>query len=86
MCPPSWPPERGDSALAAPADRPDRRGLGRRGRAGSSPRAAGRRRGHTMALRLLSDRRDGLVAEPTGALSRLHVLLCDLHRAAPSRT
>jgi hypothetical protein len=27
-----------------------------------------------------------LVAEPTGALSRLHVLLCDLHRAAPSRT
>jgi transposase len=41
---------------------------------------------HTMALRLLTDRRDDLVAERTRTLSRLHVLLRDLHRAAPSGT
>jgi hypothetical protein len=33
---------------------------------------------HTTALRLLSDRRDDLVAERTRTLSRLHVLLRDL--------
>jgi transposase len=33
----------------------------------------------TVILRLLSDRRDDLVAERTRTLSRLHVLLADLH-------
>jgi transposase len=33
---------------------------------------------HTVVFRLLSDRRDDLVAERTRTLSRLHVLLADL--------
>jgi transposase len=40
---------------------------------------------HTMALRLLTDRRDDLVAERTRTLSRLHVLLCDLHPGGAER-
>ena len=38
-----------------------------------------------MALRLLSDRRDDLVAERTRTLSRLHVLLRDLHPGGAER-
>jgi hypothetical protein len=38
---------------------------------------------HAVIFRLLSDRRDDLVAERTRTLSRLHVLLADLHPAAP---
>jgi transposase len=40
----------------------------------------------TVVLRLLSDRRDDLVAERTRTLSRLHVLLADLHPAAPTES
>jgi hypothetical protein len=40
---------------------------------------------HTRALRLLSDRRDDLVAERTRTLSRLHVLLRDLHPGGAER-
>ena len=40
---------------------------------------------HTMALRLLTDRRDDLVAEPTRTLSRLHVLLRDLQPGGAER-
>jgi transposase len=40
---------------------------------------------HTMALRLLTDRRDDLVAERTRTLSRLHVLLGDLHPGGAER-
>jgi transposase len=40
---------------------------------------------HTMALRLLSERRDDLVAERTRTLSRLHVLLCDLQPGGAER-
>jgi hypothetical protein len=40
---------------------------------------------HTVILRLLSDRRDDLVAEPAPTLSRLHVLLADLHPGAAAR-
>jgi transposase len=40
---------------------------------------------HTMALRLLTDRRDDLVAERTRTLSRLHVLLADLHPGGATR-
>ena len=40
---------------------------------------------HTMALRLLTDRRDDLVAERTRTLSRLHVLLRDLHPGGAER-
>ena len=39
----------------------------------------------TMILRLLSDRRDDLVAERTRTLSRLHVLLSDLHPGGATR-
>jgi len=39
----------------------------------------------TMVLRLLSDRRDDLVAERTRILSRLHVLLSDLHPGGATR-
>ena len=39
-----------------------------------------------MILRLLSDRRDDLVAERTRTLSRLHVLLADLHPGGAKRT
>ena len=39
----------------------------------------------TMVLRLLSDRRDDLVAEPTPTLSRLHVLLADLQPGGANR-
>jgi len=39
----------------------------------------------TMVLRLLSDRRDDLVAERTRTLSRLHVLLADLHPGGANR-
>jgi transposase len=38
-----------------------------------------------MVLRLLSDRRDDLVAEPTPTLSRLHVLLGDLQPGGAER-
>jgi hypothetical protein len=41
--------------------------------------APGRLEDQTVVLRLLSDRRDDLVAERTRTLSRLHVLLADLH-------
>jgi transposase len=40
---------------------------------------------HTVILRLLSDRRDDLVAERTRILSRLHVLLSDLHPGGAAR-
>jgi transposase len=40
---------------------------------------------HTVVLRLLSDRRDDLVAERTRTLSRLHVLLADLHPGGAAR-
>jgi transposase len=39
----------------------------------------------TVVLRLLSDRRDDLVAERTRTLSRLHVLLADLHPGGAKR-
>jgi transposase len=39
----------------------------------------------TVILRLLSDRRDDLVAERTRILSRLHVLLADLHPGGAKR-
>jgi transposase len=39
----------------------------------------------TVVLRLLSDRRDDLVAERTRTLSRLHVLLSDLHPGGANR-
>jgi transposase len=39
----------------------------------------------TMVLRLLSDRRDDLVAERTRTLSRLHVLLADLQPGGANR-
>ena len=39
----------------------------------------------TVILRLLSDRRDDLVAEHTRTLSRLHVLLADLHPGGATR-
>jgi transposase len=39
----------------------------------------------TVVLRLLSDRRDDLVAERTRTLSRLHVLLADLHPGGAPR-
>jgi transposase len=39
----------------------------------------------TVILRLLSDRRDDLVAERTRILSRLHVLLSDLHPGGATR-
>jgi transposase len=39
----------------------------------------------TVILRLLSDRRDDLVAERTRTLSRLHVLLADLHPGGAKR-
>jgi transposase len=39
----------------------------------------------TMVLRLLSDRRDDLVAERTRTLSRLHVLLADLQSGGANR-
>ena len=39
----------------------------------------------TVVLRLLSDRRDDLVAERTRILSRLHVLLADLHPGGATR-
>jgi len=41
--------------------------------------------GDTVVLRLLSDRRDDLVAERTRALNRLHVLLRDLHSGGAKR-
>jgi transposase len=40
---------------------------------------------HTVILRLLSDRRDDLVAERTRTLNRLHVLLRDLHPGGAKR-
>jgi transposase len=40
---------------------------------------------HTVILRLLSDRRDDLVAERTRILSRLHVLLADLAPGGAAR-
>jgi len=40
---------------------------------------------HTVVLRLLSDRRDDLVAERTRSLNRLHVLLRDLHPGGAKR-
>jgi transposase len=40
---------------------------------------------HTVILRLLSDRRDDLVAERTRTLSRLHVLLADLQPGGAAR-
>jgi hypothetical protein len=40
---------------------------------------------HTVVLRLLSDRRDDLVAERTRTLSRLHVLLSDLQPGGANR-
>jgi transposase len=40
---------------------------------------------HTVIFRLLSDRRDDLVAERTRTLSRLHVLLADLHPGGATR-
>lgn len=39
----------------------------------------------TVVLRLLSDRRDDLVAERTRTLSRLHVLLAELHPGGATR-
>jgi transposase len=39
----------------------------------------------TVIFRLLSDRRDDLVAERTRTLSRLHVLLADLHPGGAKR-
>jgi transposase len=39
----------------------------------------------TVVFRLLSDRRDDLVAERTRVLSRLHVLLADLHPGGAKR-
>jgi transposase len=39
----------------------------------------------TVILRLLSDRRDDLIAERTRTLSRLHVLLADLHPGGANR-
>jgi transposase len=39
----------------------------------------------TVVFRLLSDRRDDLVAERTRTLSRLHVLLADLHPGGAKR-
>jgi transposase len=39
----------------------------------------------TVVFRLLSDRRDDLVAERTRTLSRLHVLLADLHPGGAAR-
>jgi transposase len=39
----------------------------------------------TVIFRLLSDRRDDLVAERTRTLSRLHVLLCDLQPGGANR-
>jgi transposase len=40
---------------------------------------------HTVVLRLLSDRRDDLVAERTRTLTRLHVLLADLQPGGAAR-
>ena len=40
---------------------------------------------HTLVFRLLSDRRDDLVAERTRILSRLHVLLADLYPGGATR-
>src|SRR5215218_9253240 len=40
---------------------------------------------HTVVFRLLSDRRDDLVAERTRILSRLHVLLAELHPGGAPR-
>jgi transposase len=40
---------------------------------------------HTVALRLLSERRDDLVGERTRTLNRLHVLLRDLHPGGAQR-
>jgi transposase len=40
---------------------------------------------HTVIFRLLSDRRDDLVAERIRTLSRLHVLLSDLHPGGAAR-
>lgn len=40
---------------------------------------------HTVVLRLLSDRRDDLVAERTRVMNRLHVLLSDLHPGGAKR-
>ena len=40
---------------------------------------------HTVTFRLLSDRRDDLVAERTRTLSRLHVLLADLQPGGAAR-
>jgi hypothetical protein len=39
----------------------------------------------SLIFRLLSDRRDDLVAERTRTLSRLHVLLADLHPGGAAR-
>jgi transposase len=69
-----------------PQDRSQRRGLGRHG--GATPSPLGARvavEDHTRALRLLSDRRDDLVAEPTPTLSRLHLLLGDLQPGGAER-
>jgi transposase len=41
--------------------------------------------GHGVIFRLLSDRRDDLVAERTRTLSRLHVLLAELHPGGAGR-
>ena len=40
---------------------------------------------HTDVFRLLSDRRDDLVAERTRALSQLHVLVAELHPGGANR-
>jgi transposase len=40
---------------------------------------------HTVVMRLLSDRRDDLVAERTRTMNRLHVLLRDLHPGGAKR-
>jgi transposase len=49
------------------------------------PAAPGRPEDQTLILRLLSDRRDDLVAERTPTLSRLHVLLAELHPGGATR-
>jgi transposase len=68
-----------------PQERPGRRLLGRRRRPPPPAVAAGRPRGSDGDLRLLSDRRDDLVAERTRTLSRLHVLLADLYPGGANR-
>jgi transposase len=66
-------------------DRPGRGLLGG-GRRHPPPAAApGHPRGQTVVLRLLSDRRDDLVAERTRTLNRLHVLLAELHPGGAKR-